>query len=98
MTYPQSPGQPYDSLEREFRSPLLGYRSLISADRYGLTGNRNHLRVEYSHSDLSVGEYLDEVLRIAGIDLARNLPYPCGTGRRTNVAILIKEVKRRMSR
>ena len=52
MTYPQSPGQPYDSLEREFRSPLLGYRSLISADRYGLTGNRNHLRVEYSHSDL----------------------------------------------
>ena len=55
---------------------------------------------EYSHGDLGLREYLDEMLRIAGNSPSRNRPCPCGSGSKYKRCHLdeVEEAKRRISR
>ena len=69
------------TLERFISELVIPFFYRLSyTDRYGLTAAKNDLWGEYSHGDVGVYEYQEEVLQLAGNNSGRNRPCPCGSG------------------
>ena len=89
------------SLERFISELVIPFFYRLSyTHRYGLAAARDDLWGEYSHGDVGIREYQDEILRIDGNNPSRNRPCPCGSGSKYKRCHLdeVQAVKRHMLR